>query len=90
VRATCPDGKYRDGKAAVEDAKRACELSGWKLAEQIDTLAAAYAEVGDFAKAVEYQEQALADKGFVKEHGKGARERLELYRDKKPYREPKK
>jgi tetratricopeptide (TPR) repeat protein len=90
VRATCPDGKYRDGKAAVEDAKRACELSGWKLAEQIDTLAAAYAEVGDFAKAVEYQEKALADKGFEKEHGKGARERLELYRDEKPYREPKK
>src|SRR5438128_9810159 len=30
--ATCPDARYRDGKQAVESARKACELSEWKEA----------------------------------------------------------
>ena len=37
--ATCPDAKFRDGKCAVESALRACELSQWKNARYLDTLA---------------------------------------------------
>jgi hypothetical protein len=37
LRATCPSDEYRDDKAALEDAKRASELSGWKVAGYIDT-----------------------------------------------------
>ena len=82
--ATCPDGKFRDGKKAVESATRACELGEWKDALVLDTLAAAYAESGDFDKAVEWQEKAhkLSPETDKKEWGK----RLDLYKGKKPHR----
>jgi len=40
--ATSPDPKVRDGKKAIELSTKACELSKWKDAETIDTVAAAY------------------------------------------------
>lgn len=83
--ATCPDARYRDGTKAVESATRACELSDWKQANQLDTLAASYAERGDFDKAVEWQEKANKLYTDADERKKGE-ERLELYREKKPYR----
>jgi hypothetical protein len=49
----------RDGKRAVEQAKRACELSGWKEPFFQEALAAAYAECGDFEKALEWQNKAI-------------------------------
>lgn len=82
-----PD-RVRDGYQAVEYATRACELSGWKIAHYIHTLAAAYAEAGDFDKAIEYQKQALSDAAFEKQAGPEARKRLALYGQKKAYRDP--
>ena len=58
--ATCPDARVRNGKLAVELATRACELKHWKRAPR-QTLAAAYAEAGDFDKAVEQETQVLAE-----------------------------
>ena len=87
IRATCPDPKYRDGKLAVEDAIQACVLSEWKDIFMIETLAAAYAELGDFEKAVEYQQKAQQlnkDDDWIKV----GKEILELYKGNKPYREP--
>jgi hypothetical protein len=52
----------------------------------IGTLAAAYAEAGDFPKAVEYQQKANKLYTEVEDKKKGER-RLELYEQKKPYRE---
>src|SRR5262249_32011036 len=46
--ATHPDAKIRDGKLAVEEALAACEKSAWNDPRCVDTLAAAYAEVGRF------------------------------------------
>jgi tetratricopeptide (TPR) repeat protein len=85
LRATCPEARFRDGKAAVADATRACELDGGKDPDLIDTLAAAHAESGDFVRAIEAQDKALA---LVKDGaGSGAyRERLALYKAGKPYR----
>ncbi len=86
LRATCPDEKYRNGQQAVEYATKACELSAWKDAANLDTLAAAYAEAGDFDKAVEWQQKGMnlapADQKADYES------RLKLYREKMPYREP--
>ena len=85
VLATSPVDKLRDGKRAVELAKQAVELTGGKQAEFHDTLAAAYAEAGQFDEAVRSQERALEDARYAAVEGGGARQRLELYRSKKPY-----
>ena len=73
---------------AVEYAARACELSGLKNPDYINTLAAAHAEAAEFDKAIEYQEKALSFPAFAKEDEEGGRERLRLYAHKKPYRDP--
>jgi tetratricopeptide (TPR) repeat protein len=51
VLATSPDTAIRDGAQALAFAVRALELSGGKDAQVLDTLAAAYAEKGQFADA---------------------------------------
>ena len=77
----------RSGNKAVEYATKACDLSKWKVAYYFDTLAAAYAENGQFDEAAKYQVRALEDTAFAKEYGEPARKRLELYKNKKPYRD---
>jgi hypothetical protein len=59
IRATCSNASFRDGKAAVDDGKKACDLIKWKRAQYIDTLAAGYAEAGDFDSAARYEQQAI-------------------------------
>jgi len=83
---TAPDDKVRDGKRALEAAKKACELTDHKNGGHLDTLAAAYAEVGEFARAVEWQEKALKAGDIPIKDLDAARQRLELYKAKKPYR----
>ena len=87
LRASCPEEKYRDGKKAIEDATKACELTEWKDPEALDTLAAANAEASDFAKAMEWQKKAieLADEDDRADH----QARLALYQDNKPFRQEK-
>lgn len=75
-----------DGKRAVELATRACQLTSWRNPYYLDTLAAAYAQAGNFEEAVRWQQKALQYREFVAADGKGAAERLALYRSKKPYR----
>ena len=73
-------------------ATKACELTRWRESYYFDTLAAAYAEVGDYAKAVEWQSKAVTDAEFKKRVGEEefsrAKERLELFNAGKPWREP--
>jgi tetratricopeptide (TPR) repeat protein len=88
--ATSPHGELRNGREAIKYARQACELTGWRNWTVLDTLAAAYAEAGDFYHAVSWQRKALQDPEFsfarnsVKDE---AHARLRLYEMKKPYRE---
>jgi tetratricopeptide (TPR) repeat protein len=85
--ATCPDPMYRNGKRAVSLATKACELSEWKTPTAIGTLSAAYAETGDFERAIRYQKQALSFPVYEMEYGEGARQRLKLYESRQAYRD---
>lgn len=86
--ATAKDAQWRDGKRAVELARDACNLAGWKTPDLFDTYAAALAEAGRFEDAVKWQEAALESAEFERLHGDGARARLRLYRAGKPYHAP--
>jgi tetratricopeptide (TPR) repeat protein len=82
--ATAPDAKLRDGKRAIRLALEACQASYWANGVYVDTLAAAYAESGDFPKAIQYAQKArdLYCPGQAKE----ADARLELYKRGRAYR----
>jgi Tfp pilus assembly protein PilF len=86
LRATCPNASFRNGQQAVKDAKAACSIMVWKDEHMIDTLAAAYAETGDFNSAVQYASQALAMKGISPESTKLFQRHLALFQQHKPIR----
>jgi tetratricopeptide (TPR) repeat protein len=86
LQATCADDTIRNGKAALEAARKAIDLKD-TIGETYEALAAAFAETGDFTRAVEAQKEAFTDRWYVKEKEKEVKKRLELYESKKPYRE---
>ena len=57
--AVCRARAGRNGARAVADATEACRLTRWKQRNIIDTLAAAYAEKGEFDKAIETERKAI-------------------------------
>jgi tetratricopeptide (TPR) repeat protein len=59
LRATARDASFRNGKQALSDAKEACKLSHNTDPQSLDTLAAAYAEVGDFEAALDAEDRAI-------------------------------
>jgi Flp pilus assembly protein TadD len=86
IQATCPDERYRDGKKAFANASTAYKLSKGLVAHPVDSLAAAYAENGDFQHACQWQAKAIELAGTEAEK-KDGRSRLELYKSGKPYRD---
>jgi Flp pilus assembly protein TadD len=87
--ATAPEEDLRDGREAVTLAERACELTRRKHPLFIGTLAAAYAENGQFDEAVRAAAEAVTlarEQGFVDLASTNERLR-ELYRKKKPFRQ---
>ncbi len=87
IKATCPDASVRNGAEAVSAATKACELTGWKNGEWIDTLAAACAETGDFKRAIEFEEQALRTGNPQESKKQEMQERLSLYKQSRPFRD---
>src|SRR5207248_5872417 len=85
-KATCPDPSFRNGQQAVKDAKAACSIMVWKDEDMIDTLAAAYAETGDFDSAARYAAQALAVKGIEPVDSKRIQRHLALFEQHQPIR----
>ena len=86
--ATAPQDGVRNGTRAVEIADQACKLTDYKNPAYLDTLAAAFAEKGDFANALKWQEEAvkLSEKE-PEEVRKEMASRIPLFKEKKPYRE---
>ena len=83
--ATSPDDNLRDGRRSIELGTKACELTEYKQAHILSTLAAGYAESGDFETALKWSEKAVEigsdelQEPLVKE--------LESYRRGEPWRE---
>ncbi len=106
IRATCPAPQYRDGEMALQHARAA--IAADLYFDQFDDtdkrtrwalhacVAAAYAELGQFDKAIEAQENALLLVEYVPVEDRGievrqivelrVRAALELYRAGKPLR----
>jgi tetratricopeptide (TPR) repeat protein len=83
--ATSTDDKIRDGKRALELAKQACELTEYKLPHILSTLAAAYAENGDFENARKWSAKAVEI--GLKDQDEELKKELECYKQNKPWRE---
>jgi tetratricopeptide (TPR) repeat protein len=82
--ATYPEAKWRNGKRAVKLAQEAVSLR--RDASYVDTLAAAYAETGQFKYAVKTQKWAISLQDDSLE-GDPCFQRLKLYEQRRPYRE---
>ena len=89
IYATCSQETVRNGKKALELAKRACELSKWQDAEYIDTLAAAEAEVGKFDDAVKYEQQAIDATKAANANASDLEKHMSFYLKQKPFRDVK-
>jgi Flp pilus assembly protein TadD len=89
ILATYPDPQVRNGGEAVTLAEKACNLTDYKEAVFVGTLAAAYAEVGRFADAIATAEKAraLAEAAGAKSLAENNVKLMELYRAGKPFRE---
>ncbi len=85
--ATTRDDGLRNGEEAVQWANRACSMTQGRVHAYLDTLAAAYAAVGQFDKALDMANRALTlaqqagDAGNVEEYTR----RIELYQQGTPY-----
>jgi WD40 repeat protein/serine/threonine protein kinase len=82
------DSRFRNGKEALKWGLDLCEKTKDKSPKYFDAVASAYAELGDFQNAMKWAERALKE-------GKGqlsgaqlmeVRQRLSLFKMKRPYR----
>jgi tetratricopeptide (TPR) repeat protein len=88
ILATHPQAEMRDGAEAVMWAEQVCEQTNHAEPSFLDTLACAYAENGQFDKAVATAAQAIQ---LLTENGQAAeaaniQARLDLFRQQQPYR----
>ena len=90
ILATSPASANRNGGEAIQLAERACDLTHSEVAVMLGTLAAAYAEAGQFTKAIEAGQRACAVARAAGETELAQRNEklLELYRAGQACREP--
>ncbi len=89
VLATCPDGSLRNGSRAVEMARQADQLLGGTNTLVLRTLAAAYAEIGQFEKATKTAQAAIQLARMHRDDSSAAEleQDIALYRLHIPHRE---
>jgi tetratricopeptide (TPR) repeat protein len=80
--ATHKEDKLRGPEEAIRLAERACELTNYKDAGIVDTLAAAYASAGRFSDAAATAEKALKliEPTGDTERAQNIKKRLQLYK----------
>ena len=86
--ATCPIDEFRNGEEAVKLATNAIEID--PSPQYLDTLAAAYAEIGYFEDAIKTQEKIineLTKKGASNKVIEECQDRLKSYKNHMPWRE---
>ena len=84
---TCPDDQRRDAKRALEYAKKAAEMTQYNTPHILSTLAAAYAENGDFESARSWAQKAAEIAEIEnEEHLDSYRDELQSYKENKPWR----
>ncbi|MDB4786631.1 MAG: hypothetical protein P8M30_13165 [Planctomycetaceae bacterium] len=84
--ATYPERDIRNPQSAMMCALSANQLTQFRNAEYLDSLAAAYAEAGQFDDAISTQIDAIDRLSTTPERA-GFLERLEMYRQNEPFRE---
>jgi hypothetical protein len=89
VLATCPDARVRNGAEAVGLAQRACRQAGPREPNYLATLAVAYAEAGDFDRALATIRQAgqIASTLGWTDIVEKSRQMAQLFAARQPYRE---
>jgi tetratricopeptide (TPR) repeat protein len=100
VLATSPEDKLRDGPRALKLATKAAEASGYETPHILSTLAAAYAETGDFDNALKWSQKAVElaqkeldsakpedDKAKMQSDRDQLQKELDSYHERKPVRE---
>ena len=88
ILATDVNPDFRNGTEAVKMAERACTLTGGNDADKLKTLAAAYAEVGRFAEAVNTAQtaKALAAAGGKSDSANEYSAMLQRFQQSQPWR----
>lgn len=90
ILATSPDGKFRNGAEAVRLSEQACKLTDYRQPVLLGTLAAAYAEAGDFTNAIAVtrsvidQATAAGNEAMANQN----RQLLRLYQAQRPFHLP--
>jgi tetratricopeptide (TPR) repeat protein len=87
VLATSPDARVRSGRRALMLAGEVCDPITCQTVEPLSALAAAYAELGEYAKAEVLQERAAAVSYFVPVLREACLRRLETIRKREPVRD---
>ena len=90
ILATHPSEQFRDGAEAVRLAERSCALTGQKNAALLDTLAAAYAEAGQFDQALATAQKirTLSPTSVPLGLLEKLEQRVQLYQAGKPFHQP--
>jgi len=85
VLGTSPEDHLRDAPRAIELATKACELTEYKRSHILSTLAAAFAESGDFEAAIKWSQKSVEMND--PDHDEQLKKELASYREGKPWRE---
>jgi tetratricopeptide (TPR) repeat protein len=88
VLATSPVDALRDGKRSIELGTKACEVTKYEMPHILSTLAAGYAETGDFETAIKWSTKAVElGRDKLKDQLEQLKKELEGYKRREKFRE---